>query len=108
MQNSCKTYGKYWKSTEGKNILCTNREIMHLCQVNKIGQYTWVTEDGLLLSFSKINFFPWILSGTLSNGLEPDQIWVLAVCKGNQQMIKIAAYSKESLILQILHSICLV
>ena len=29
----------YRKSTEGKNILCTNREIMHLCQVNKIGQY---------------------------------------------------------------------
>ena len=26
-------------STEGKNIFCTNREIMHLCQVNKIGQY---------------------------------------------------------------------
>ena len=24
---------------EGKNILCTSREIMHLCQVNKIGQY---------------------------------------------------------------------
>ena len=33
-----KTYGKYRKSTEGKNILSTNREIMHLCQVNKIGQ----------------------------------------------------------------------
>ena len=39
LQNSRKTYGKYRKSTEGKNILCTNREIMHLCQVNKIGQY---------------------------------------------------------------------
>ena len=26
-------------STEGKNILCTNREIMHLRQVNKIEQY---------------------------------------------------------------------
>ena len=31
-------YGKYRKSTEGKNILCTYREIMHLRQVNKIGQ----------------------------------------------------------------------
>ena len=39
MQKSRKTYGKYRKSTEGKNILCTNREIMHLCQVNEIGQY---------------------------------------------------------------------
>ena len=39
LQNFRKTYGKYRKSTEGKNILCTNREIMHLCQVNKIGQY---------------------------------------------------------------------
>ena len=39
MQNSLKPYGKCRKSTEGKNILCTNREIMHLCQVNKIGQY---------------------------------------------------------------------
>ena len=39
MQNSRKTYGKYRKSTEGKNKLCTNREIMHMCQVNKIGQY---------------------------------------------------------------------
>ena len=38
-QNFRKTYGKYRKSTEGKNILCTNREIKHLCQVNKIGQY---------------------------------------------------------------------
>ena len=26
-------------SSEGKNILCTNREIMHVCQVNKIEQY---------------------------------------------------------------------
>ena len=42
LQNFRKTYGKYRKSTEGKNILCTNREIMHLCQVNKIGQYTVV------------------------------------------------------------------
>ena len=33
------TYGKYRKLTEGKNKLCTNREIMHLCQVNKIEQY---------------------------------------------------------------------
>ena len=39
LQNSCKTYGKCRKSTEGKNILCTNSEIMHLCQVNKIEQY---------------------------------------------------------------------
>ena len=38
LQNSRNAYGKYRKSTEGKNILCTNREIMHLCQVNKIGQ----------------------------------------------------------------------
>ena len=39
LQNSRNTYGKYRKSTEGKNIMCTIREIMHLCQVNKIGQY---------------------------------------------------------------------
>ena len=39
LRNSSKTYGKYRKLTEGKNILCTNREIMHLCQVNKIEQY---------------------------------------------------------------------
>ena len=39
LQNSRKTYGKYRKSTEGKNNMGTDREIMHLCQVNKIGQY---------------------------------------------------------------------
>ena len=38
MRNSCKAYGKYRKSTEGKIRLCTNREIMHLCQVNEIEQ----------------------------------------------------------------------
>ena len=35
---STKTYGKYRMSTEGKNILCANREVMHLCQANKIKQ----------------------------------------------------------------------
>ena len=39
LQDSRKTYGKYRKSTEGKNNMGTDREIMHLCQVNKIGQY---------------------------------------------------------------------
>ena len=33
------------KSTEGKNILCTNREIMHLCQVNKTEQYLYKLID---------------------------------------------------------------
>ena len=44
-----KTYGKYRKSTEGKNILCTNREIMHLCQVNKIRQYMYLLSKYPLL-----------------------------------------------------------
>ena len=50
LANSRKTYVKYRKSTEGKNILRTNREIMHLCQVNKIGQY-----KGLIVCLKKYN-----------------------------------------------------
>ena len=39
---------------EGKNILCTNREIMHLCQVNKIGQYMYINENnGTVFLFRK-------------------------------------------------------
>ena len=41
MLNSSKTYGK---STEGKNNLCTNREIMHLCQVNEIIEYILIVK----------------------------------------------------------------
>ena len=49
LQNSRKTYGNYRKSTEGKNNMGTDREIMHLCQVNKIGQYRCTKKEKKLL-----------------------------------------------------------
>ena len=41
---------------EGKNILCTNREIMHLCQVNKIGQHAWPFVWFKILNFNMVFF----------------------------------------------------
>ena len=63
---SRKTYGKYRKSTEGKDILCTNREIMHLCQVNKIGQYLLQIIGGTLRVKSVCNKEPKLIKFVIS------------------------------------------